>query len=91
MNRFYPGKADGTQTERASLAITKEVVEKSDHLIDLHGAMQLAMLFNINRGKDTAAVQPREFMILAKRDKPKAPQLSIAQRMKAAALGETVR
>jgi predicted deacylase len=37
MNRFYPGKADGTQTERASLAITKEVVEKSDHVIDLHG------------------------------------------------------
>ena len=37
MNRFYPGKADGTQTERASLAMTKEVVEKSDHLIDLHG------------------------------------------------------
>src|SRR6476661_7783215 len=36
MNRFYPGKADGTQTERASLAITREVVEKSDHLIDLH-------------------------------------------------------
>jgi predicted deacylase len=37
MNRFYPGKADGSQTERASLAITREVVEKSDHLIDLHG------------------------------------------------------
>jgi uncharacterized protein len=37
MNRFYPGKADGTQTERASLAITREIVEKSDHLIDLHG------------------------------------------------------
>jgi predicted deacylase len=37
MNRFYPGKADGTQTERASLAITREVVDKSDHLIDLHG------------------------------------------------------
>src|SRR5262245_17169551 len=37
MNRFYPGKADGTQTERASLAITREVVEKSNHLIDLHG------------------------------------------------------
>src|SRR5205823_5047619 len=36
MNRFYPGKADGTQTERASLAITREVVEKCDHLIDLH-------------------------------------------------------
>ncbi|HXT63506.1 MAG TPA: succinylglutamate desuccinylase/aspartoacylase family protein [Pyrinomonadaceae bacterium] len=37
MNRFYPGKLDGTQTERASYLITKEVVEKCDHLIDLHG------------------------------------------------------
>jgi predicted deacylase len=37
MNRFYPGKIDGTQTERASYMITKEVVEKCDHLIDLHG------------------------------------------------------
>lgn len=37
MNRFYPGTANGTQTERASYAITKEVVEQSDHLIDLHG------------------------------------------------------
>jgi len=37
MNRFYPGKADGTQTERAALAITREVVERCDYLIDLHG------------------------------------------------------
>jgi predicted deacylase len=37
MNRFYPGNPNGTQTERASYLITKEVVEKSDHLIDLHG------------------------------------------------------
>src|SRR4030095_9252365 len=37
MNRFYPGKMDGTQTERASYLITKEVVEQCDHLIDLHG------------------------------------------------------
>jgi len=37
MNRFYPGNAGGTQTDRASFAITKEVVEKCDHLIDLHG------------------------------------------------------
>jgi predicted deacylase len=37
MNRFYPGSAGGTQTDRASLAITREVVEKCDHLIDLHG------------------------------------------------------
>jgi len=37
MNRFYPGRMDGTQTERASYLITKEVVVRCDHLIDLHG------------------------------------------------------
>ena len=37
MNRFYPGKMDGTQTERASYLITKQIVEQCDHLIDLHG------------------------------------------------------
>jgi predicted deacylase len=37
MNRFYPGNPNGTQTERASWMMTKEVVEKSDYLIDLHG------------------------------------------------------
>jgi len=37
MNRFYPGKADGTQTERALYAMTKQVVDRSDYLIDFHG------------------------------------------------------
>ena len=37
MNRFYPGRLDGSQTERASYMITKEVVDKCDYLIDLHG------------------------------------------------------
>jgi predicted deacylase len=37
MNRFYPGSTGGTQTERAAYAVTREVVEKCDHLIDLHG------------------------------------------------------
>jgi predicted deacylase len=37
MNRFYPGRADGTQSERAAYAITRQVVEKCDYLIDLHG------------------------------------------------------
>jgi predicted deacylase len=37
MNRFYPGKADGTQTERALFLMTREVVEKCDDLIDYHG------------------------------------------------------
>ncbi|MFY9531773.1 MAG: M14 family metallopeptidase [Candidatus Acidiferrales bacterium] len=37
MNRMYPGKADGTQTDRASWLITRQVVEPCDYLIDLHG------------------------------------------------------
>ena len=37
MNRFYPGKQDGTQTERASWLITQQVVERCDYLIDYHG------------------------------------------------------
>ncbi len=37
MNRLYPGKPDGTQTERVSWAIGKQVVEMCDYLIDLHG------------------------------------------------------
>lgn len=36
MNRMYPGKADGTQTERVSWAIG-QVIERCDFLIDLHG------------------------------------------------------
>src|SRR4051812_19653377 len=37
MNRYYPGDPKGTQTDRASYVVTNEVVEKCDHLIDLHG------------------------------------------------------
>src|SRR5258707_10421672 len=37
MNSRYPGDLNGTQTDRASAVITKEVVERCDHLIDLHG------------------------------------------------------
>src|SRR5262249_57634770 len=38
MNRYYPGNPGGTQTERASYVITKEVVDRCDPLIDLHPA-----------------------------------------------------
>ena len=37
MNSRYPGDATGTQTDRASLVLTREVVDQCDHLIDLHG------------------------------------------------------
>lgn len=37
MNRMFPGKPDGTQTERASWLITKDVIEPCNYLIDMHG------------------------------------------------------
>jgi len=37
MNRFYPGNAEGTQTERAAYVITKEIVDRCSYLIDYHG------------------------------------------------------
>ena len=37
MNRFYPGKLDGSQTDRASFLITTQVVDRCDFLIDYHG------------------------------------------------------
>jgi len=37
MNRFYPGDPAGSQTERVSWQITKQVVERCDYLIDYHG------------------------------------------------------
>lgn len=36
LNRVYPGKKDGTVSERIAYAITREVIEKSDYLLDLH-------------------------------------------------------
>ncbi len=33
----YPGKAEGTQSERIAYAVYHQVIEKCDHLIDYHG------------------------------------------------------
>jgi predicted deacylase len=36
LNRVYPGRTDGTVSERIAFAITTEVIEKSDYVLDLH-------------------------------------------------------
>ena len=36
LNRVYPGKADGTQSERIAYAITREVIDRATHLADMH-------------------------------------------------------
>ncbi|MEN8251748.1 MAG: succinylglutamate desuccinylase/aspartoacylase family protein [Bacteroidota bacterium] len=37
LNRVYPGKADGTFSERLAFTLTNEIITKSDYYIDLHG------------------------------------------------------
>jgi len=36
LNRVYPGKKDGTLTERTADAITREVIDQATHVIDMH-------------------------------------------------------
>ena len=36
MNRVYPGKKDGTTSERIAYVITTEVIEQCDYLLDIH-------------------------------------------------------
>jgi predicted deacylase len=36
LNRVYPGRADGTVSERIAYAITTQVIDPSDYLLDLH-------------------------------------------------------
>jgi predicted deacylase len=36
LNRVYPGKADGTISDRIAFAITRDVIARATHVIDLH-------------------------------------------------------
>ena len=36
LNRVYPGKPNGTVTERIAHAITTQIIAKSDYLVDMH-------------------------------------------------------
>jgi hypothetical protein len=36
LNRMFPGKPDGTLSERIAHVITREVIERATHVIDLH-------------------------------------------------------
>jgi predicted deacylase len=36
LNRVYPGKPEGTSSERIAFFVTEEVIEKADYVLDLH-------------------------------------------------------
>jgi len=37
LNRVYPGNLKGTQSERIAYYITSQILERADHVIDMHG------------------------------------------------------
>ncbi|NIM49911.1 MAG: succinylglutamate desuccinylase [Gemmatimonadales bacterium] len=37
LNRVYPGRPDGTVSERIAYVITSEVIDRADYVVDLHG------------------------------------------------------
>jgi uncharacterized protein len=38
LNRVFPGRADGSHTERLAARIVAEIVAQSDYLVDMHGS-----------------------------------------------------
>ncbi len=36
LNRVYPGRPDGTVSERIAYAITTQIIERTDYLVDIH-------------------------------------------------------
>ena len=36
LNRVYPGRADGTVSERVAHAITTEIIDRADYVVDMH-------------------------------------------------------
>jgi predicted deacylase len=36
LNRVYPGKPDGTISERIAYAITNQIIERADYVVDMH-------------------------------------------------------
>jgi hypothetical protein len=36
LNRVFPGKADGTLSERIAHALTREIIERATHVVDMH-------------------------------------------------------
>jgi hypothetical protein len=62
LNRVFPGRADGTQSERIAWALTTEVIRRSDLHVEVHsgdGAEWLEAFVGVYGGKLAAAQLPR--------------------------------
>jgi uncharacterized protein len=90
LNRAYPGKMDGTLSERIAYQITKEVIERADYVIDLHcgdgnESLRPYSYWDVNGGGNPEVVEKSKQMALAfgmdhivlDRERPADPNKSI--------------
>ncbi len=88
LNRVYPGSPDGTVSERIAHAITTEVIDRADYVIDLHGGDGNEALrpyaYWMLSGDETLDARSRELVIafgldhiVIDRDRPHDPGASV--------------
>jgi predicted deacylase len=89
LNRVYPGKAEGTVSERIAYQITKEVIERADYVLDLHcgdgnESLRPYSYWDVNTGGPDVVERSKQLAlafgldhIVMDRERPSDPQASI--------------
>jgi len=89
LNRMYPGKAEGTISERIAYQITREAIERADYVLDLHcgdgnESLRPYSYWDVNTGGPTVVEQSKQLVlafgldhIVMDRERPSDPQASI--------------
>ncbi|MGH7492845.1 MAG: succinylglutamate desuccinylase/aspartoacylase family protein [bacterium] len=89
LNRAYPGKANGTVSERIAYHITKEVIERADYVLDLHcgdgnESLRPYSYWDVNTGGADVVERSKQLAlafgldhIVMDRERPPDPQASI--------------
>lgn len=89
LNRVYPGKIDGTISERIAYHITKEAIERADYVLDLHcgdgnESLRPYSYWDVNTGGPAVVEKSKQLAlafgldhIVMDRERPRDPQASI--------------
>jgi len=89
LNRAYPGKTDGTVSERIAYQITKEVIERAAYVLDLHcgdgnESLRHYSYWDVNTGGPAVVEKSKQLAlafgldhIVMDRERPSDPQNSI--------------
>jgi predicted deacylase len=89
LNRVYPGKTDGTVSERIAYQITKEVIERADYVLDLHcgdgnESLRPYSYWDVNASDPTVVERSKQLAlafgldhIVMDRERPRDPAVSL--------------